>query len=227
MHQISGPVAEDIQRTLWAEFTAKYLHLLVDRLLDLPPPGARAQQDGALDYPIQNIYHTTFKFTDIGYLAKFMLSSHTATKGAPNFLVSNISVPDTIQGGKLFTVMAERLVEFAPNWRNSVHYEGAIHRAVTTLFMLVFAAKGHSIPEKTKDQLVNWLQIWAAYKSWSPGSMTPDNDLPRTCHSLSGVLSRPVAMKSIIKQRRRALKCIEVCGLPTCDAETKLKVCSR
>jgi hypothetical protein len=82
MHQISGPVAEDIQRTLWAEFTAKYLHLLVDRLLDLPPPGARAQQDGALDYPIQNIYHTTFKFTDIGYLAKFMLSSHTATKGA-------------------------------------------------------------------------------------------------------------------------------------------------
>jgi hypothetical protein len=136
-------------------------------------------------------------------------------------------VPDTIQGGKLFRVMAERLVEFAPNWRNSVHYEGAIHRAVTTLFMLVFAAKGHPIPENTKTQLVNWLQIWAAYKSWSPGSMMPGDDLPRACHSLSGVLSRPVALKSIIKQQRRALKCIEVCGLPTCDAETKLKVCSR
>jgi hypothetical protein len=148
-------------------------------------------------------------------------------KVPPKFLASSISVPDTIQGGKLFRVMAERLVEFAPNWRNSVHYEGAIHRAVTTLFMLVFAAKGHPIPENTKTQLVNWLQIWAAYKSWSPGSMMPGDDLPRACHSLSGVLSRPVALKSIIKQQRRALKCIEVCGLPTCDAETKLKVCSR
>ena len=70
-HQISGEAALNLQRDLWAKFTSKYLHLLVDRILNLPPPSLRLV-GGAYDYPIQNIYHTTLKFTDHAYLARFM-----------------------------------------------------------------------------------------------------------------------------------------------------------
>jgi hypothetical protein len=77
-HQISGVAALNLQRDLWAKFTSKYLHLLVDRILNLPPP---ASGRGA-DYPIQNIYHTTLKFTDHAYLARFMRSTHPIAKGA-------------------------------------------------------------------------------------------------------------------------------------------------
>lgn len=64
---------------LWAEFTAKYLPLLVDRILDLPLHGARPHE--ADDYPLQNVYHTTLKFTDHAYLAKFMTSGSTMAEG--------------------------------------------------------------------------------------------------------------------------------------------------
>ena len=56
--------------------------------------------------------------------------------------------------------MAERLVELAPRWRRGIPtlcphmYEGCVHRAVTTLMMLVTTAKGHAIPEITKTTLV-------------------------------------------------------------------------
>jgi hypothetical protein len=79
IHQDLGPDAESLQWALWAEFTAKYLPLLVNRILDLPPHGVRPE--GAECYPIRNIYHTTFKFTHIGYIAKFMSSNHTVAKG--------------------------------------------------------------------------------------------------------------------------------------------------
>jgi hypothetical protein len=79
LHQASGAVAQNLQRDLWAAFTAKHLPSLVDRILDLPPHGARPY--GAEDYPLQNIYHTTLKFTDIAYLAKFMSSSRTIAEG--------------------------------------------------------------------------------------------------------------------------------------------------
>lgn len=77
IHQISGLAAANLQRDLWAKFTSKYLHLLVDRILNLPPLA-----DGRDDYPIQNIYHTTLKFTDHAYLAKFMTSTHPIAEGA-------------------------------------------------------------------------------------------------------------------------------------------------
>lgn len=161
-----------------------------------------------------------------------MSSSHRVAEGASTH---NLDVPKYIvcltqfQGGKLLSVMAERLVEFAPNWRRKNLYEGCIHRAVTTLMMLVIAAKGYSIPDNTKTMLVHWLEIWAAYNSWSPGSMTPDNDVRVACRTLGKLLkdNLNVAMKSLIKQQRRALKCIEVCGLPSCGMETNLRSCVR
>jgi hypothetical protein len=55
--------------------------LLVDRILNLPPPSSRLA-DGADDYPLQNIYHTTLKFTDHAYLARFMTSAHPLAEGA-------------------------------------------------------------------------------------------------------------------------------------------------
>ena len=79
LHEVSGAVAQNIQRDLWAAFTAKYLPSLLDQILDLPPHGARPY--GAEDYSLQNIYHTTLKFTDIAYLAKFMPSSRTIAEG--------------------------------------------------------------------------------------------------------------------------------------------------
>lgn len=76
-HQISGVAALNLQRDLWAKFTSKYLHLLVDRILNLPP------SSGAdIRYPIKNIYHTTLKFTDHAYLARFMTSTHPIAEGA-------------------------------------------------------------------------------------------------------------------------------------------------
>lgn len=124
--------------------------------------------------------------------------------------------------------MAERLVEFAPNWlRGDPIDEGCIHRAVTTLVMLVIARKDHGVPERTSAELVHWLDTWAAYDSWSPASMQPDNNLPLGCRTLSGLFKNSAALKSVIKQRRRALKCIEVCALPTCAVETNLKTCAR
>ncbi|OAX36482.1 hypothetical protein K503DRAFT_296351 [Rhizopogon vinicolor AM-OR11-026] len=211
-HRTSGPAAKDPRWALvWAEFTAKYLHLLVDRFLDLPPPGARDRRDRAslLAYPIQNIYHATLEFTHTGYLAKFMSSSHAIAKG-----------------GKLLRVIAERLVAFAPNWKSLPDDEACIHRAVTTLMMLLTAAKDHPIPDEIKAKLVSWLETWAAYKSWSPESMGPYFDLPKTCFALSHMLRSNITSGSG-KQRRRALQCIGVCGLPTCGIETNLKACAR
>jgi hypothetical protein len=100
IHMASGEVAQNIQINLWAAFTAKYLPALVDRILDLPPQGVRSVAYGADDYPLHNIYHTTFKFTDTAYLGKFMSSSCPIAEG----------------GKRLPKVMAERLVKLAPNW---------------------------------------------------------------------------------------------------------------
>ena len=81
IHMASGEVAQNIQINLWAAFTAKYLPALVDRILDLPPQGVRSVAYGADDYPLHNIYHTTFKFTDTAYLGKFMSSSCPIAEG--------------------------------------------------------------------------------------------------------------------------------------------------
>lgn len=125
--------------------------------------------------------------------------------------------------------MAERLVEFGLSWRQNINpiYEGCIHRAVTTLTMLVIAARRHTIPEPTRSKLVDLLDTWAAYGSWSPGSMTSDNNLPVSCRTLSALFKDGAEMKLVTKQRRRALKCVEVCALPTCGVETNLQVCAR
>jgi hypothetical protein len=77
IHQDSGEAAVRLQRVLWATFTAKYLPSLVNRILDLPPHGARSAEY----YGLRNIYHTTLKFTDIAYLAKFMTSSSPVAEG--------------------------------------------------------------------------------------------------------------------------------------------------
>jgi hypothetical protein len=125
--------------------------------------------------------------------------------------------------------MAERLVEFGSSWRQNKNpiYEGCIHRAVTTLMMLVIAAKGHAIPGPTRSELVHWLDTWTAYSSWSPGSMTIDNNLPAACRTLSNLFKHEAVLKAVSKQRRHALKCVEVCALPACAIETDLKVCAR
>jgi hypothetical protein len=78
--------------------------------------------------------------------------------------------------------------------------EGCIHRVVTTLMMLVIAAKGHTIPEPTRRELVHWLDTWAAYDSWSSGSMTFNNNLPGACKALSNLLKHEAELKSVIKQ---------------------------
>jgi hypothetical protein len=130
--------------------------------------------------------------------------------------------------------MAERLVEYGPIWLNRDQtrpidydmYEGCIHKAVTTLMLLVIAAKGQGIPKTIKTGLVRWLDTWAAYDSWS--YMAPGDNMPAACSTLSNVLKYgDDALKSVVKQRRRALKCVEVCALPTCNAETNLKICAR
>ena len=126
--------------------------------------------------------------------------------------------------------MAERLVKFGPSWHQNKKpiYEGCIHRAVTTLMMLVVAAKGQDIPKRTREELVHWLDTWATYGSWSPGSKRIDNNLPLACVCLSNIFKhKHGVLKSVIKQRRRALKCVEVCALPACAMETDLKVCAK
>ena len=126
--------------------------------------------------------------------------------------------------------MAQRLVEFGPSWQRNKNpiYEGCIHRGVTTLMMLVIAAKGHGdIPKRTRRELVHWLDTWATYGSWSPGSLTFDNNLPMSCNCLSNLFKHGAALSSVMKQRRRALKSVEVCALPACAIETDLKVCAR
>ena len=127
--------------------------------------------------------------------------------------------------------MAERLVEFGPTWRRNKNpiYEGCIHETVTTLMVLMVAAKGHDIPKRTREELVHWLDIWATYTSWSPESMTfGGNNLPMACICLSNLFKHKHGdLKSVIKQWRRALKCIEVCGLPACGVETDLKMCAK
>ena len=125
--------------------------------------------------------------------------------------------------------MAERLVEFGPSWRRNKNpiYEECIHGTVTTLMVLVIAAKGHDIPKRTSRELVHWLDTWATYSSWSPESMTLSNNLPMSCNCLSNLFKHGAALTSVVKQRRRALKCVEVCALPACAIETDLKVCAR
>jgi hypothetical protein len=116
-YQDSGKAALIRQCIQWATFTAKYLPSLVDRILDLPPHGARLTGD----YPIRNIYHTALKFTHPAYLAKFMSSTHKVAEGASylkcvrGFDIFSASYLE--QGGKRLTsVIAERLVEFGPIW---------------------------------------------------------------------------------------------------------------
>jgi hypothetical protein len=128
----------------------------------------------------------------------------------------------------------DRLVEFGPIWLNRDHprpipyetYEACIHKAVTTLTMLVIAVKGVAIPEPAKTELLRWLDTWAAYNSWF--YMAPGGTIRSHCSILSNILRYgDTRLKSVIKQRRHALKCIEVCALPTCTAETNLKKCVR
>jgi len=154
----------------------------------------------------------------MSYLAKFMVSKHPLAEG----------------GKHLLRVMAERIVAYGPFWRNRDQtkpmdydmYEGCIHKALTTLMMLVIAAKGQVIPEETKTKLLRWLDIWASYKSWS--YMAPGDNMQVACKSLSNVLKYATdSLKSFVKQRRHALKCVEVCALPTCNSETNLKTCAR
>ena len=219
---------------LWATFTAKYLPLLVNRILDLPPHGTRSAEH----YGLQNIYHTTLKFTDIAYLAKFMVSNRPAADGTSYQILLAAIASRTLcfeQGAKrLNMVMAERLVEYGPIWLNRDttptndydKHEGCIHKAVTTLMMLVVATKGQGIPETTKTELLKWLDTWIAYDSWS--YMEPNDNMRVTCIVLGNMLKYSGdRLKSIVKQRRRALKCIEFCALPTCNAETNLKNCAR
>ena len=126
--------------------------------------------------------------------------------------------------------MAERLVEFGRSWHRNKNpiYEGCIHMAISTLVMLVIAAKGHDIPKRTREELLRWLDTWATYGSWSPKSMTIATNLPAACICLSKLFKHKHGnLRSVIKERRRALKCVEVCGLPTCAMETDLKVCAR
>ena len=189
-------------------------------------------------YGLQNMYHTTLKFTDIAYLAKFMSSSCPVAEGTSYKTHTGLAFSSKLcleQGGKrLPRVMAERLVEYGPVWlkRDKTQpfdyamYEGCIHKAVATLMMLVIAAKGQVIPATTKKELVRWLDTWAAYKSWS--CTTPGDNMPLACSTLSNVLKYgDDTLKSFVKQRRRALKCVEVCGLPTCYVEANLKTCAR
>jgi hypothetical protein len=130
--------------------------------------------------------------------------------------------------------MAERIVEYGPIWLNRDQtrptdyevYEGCIHKAVATHMMLVIAAKGQGIPENIKTKLVRLLDTWAAYDSWS--YMAPGDNMLVACSTLSNVLKYgDDTLKLFVKQRRRALKCVEVCALPTCNAETNLKICAR
>ena len=139
------------------------------------------------------------------------------------------------QGAKrLNMVMAERLVEYGPIWLNRGttstkdydKHEGCIHKAVTTLMMLVVATKGQGIPETTKTELLKWLDTWIAYDSWS--YMAPNDNVRGACIVLGNTLKYSGdRLRSIVKQRRRALKCIEFCALPTCNVETNLKTCAR
>ena len=206
---------------------------LVDQILNLPPHEARSAEH----YGLQNIYHTTLNFVDIAYLAKLMTSSHPVAEGL-SYKCTAFTSSCTLcleQGGKrLPRVMAERLVDYGPVWVNRDKtqpvdydiYEGCIHKAVTTLMMLVIAAKGRGIPETTKTRLTRFLDIWAVYDSWS--YMAPSDNMPVACSTLSNVLKYgDDALRSVVRQRRRALKCVEVCALPTCNVETNLKTCAR
>ena len=70
-----------------AEFTAKYLPSLVDRILDLPPPGAhRLEGEGADEYPILNIYHIAFKFSDSAYVGKYVTSNEAIAQSKSQLL---------------------------------------------------------------------------------------------------------------------------------------------
>lgn len=136
------------------------------------------------------------------------------------------------KGGKrLVAVIAERLVEFGPVWLKREHprpipyeiYEACIHKAVTTLTLLVIATKGQAIPEAARTELVQWLDTWAAYDSWFY-----KDTMSLHCSVLSNLLKYGGdRLKTIVKQRRHALKSVDVCALPTCAAETNLKRCIR
>jgi hypothetical protein len=139
------------------------------------------------------------------------------------------------QGGKRLTrVIAKRLVNFGPIWLGRGQtkpipyevYEGSIHKTVTTLMMLVIAVKGQAIPETTRIKLLQWLDTWAEFNLWS--HMAPNDNMPLSCRTLSRVLKYgDNSLRSMVKQRRHALKCIEVCALPSCTVETNLKTCAR
>jgi hypothetical protein len=90
-------------------------------------------------------------------------------------------------------------------------------------------SKDNPIAEATTAKLVGWLDIWAAYDSWSESMMsgTGVNNLPAACVCLSGVLKRDGNFTASLKKQRRTFKCLEVCALPTCTVETNLQTCVR
>jgi len=201
---------------------AKYLPSLVDRLLDLLPPGAhRLEGEGADNYPILNIYHIALKFADNAYLAKYITSSKAIAQG----------------GERLPNAIAERLLEIAPKWDkrdltrpSRPHiYEGCIFCAVSTLYAFAIMSKDYHIAEATTTKLVGWLDTWAANDSWSESMMsdTGVNNVPAVCVVLSGLLKRASNFTASAKEKRRAFRCLEVCALPTCTVETNLKTCVR
>lgn len=84
------PLLEYLERNSAAVFmstnvtpklSAKYLHLIADRIINLPPRENNVGLRGRNNYQIWNIYNLTLTFADNQYVGKYLASSHPLAKG--------------------------------------------------------------------------------------------------------------------------------------------------
>lgn len=235
-HLNSGPQAENEHIRFAAHFTAKYLPLLIDRLIHLPPQSGDIV---AKDHPLENIYHITFKFTDPNYIGKFMVSDRPIAAGARLFILCStclsLSYLCLLGGREIASVMAQRLIDVASTLEGLERqhvpsselqkYGLGISRTLTTLTLLIIARKQNPISATTCATLIRTLNKWSTRTPWDP---QPNNFDMTSSSSLKAFLSTDdIGLQAIMKQRRRSLKGRDQCALPSCQNDQGLKTCQR
>ncbi|KZP02791.1 hypothetical protein FIBSPDRAFT_1055648 [Athelia psychrophila] len=215
-HLKSGPQATIEHVSFAVHFTAKYLHLLIDRLINLP------LQSGdiiAKDHPLENIYHIAFKFTDPNYIGKYMVSDHPTAEG----------------GRQIASVMADRLIDVASTVNDLQNirapfselqkFELVIDRTLGTLTMLIIAKKRNTLSATMSSTLTGILNTWSTRTPWD---REPNNFSMRSSMVLSGILNADsIGLQALMRERRRSLGGRDSCALPSCQIEQGLKTCQR
>jgi hypothetical protein len=106
-----------------------------------------------------------------------------------------------------------------------MRYQSAMHKMITTVFLLHFSSKSVVIEEETLKSVQASLKKIVAYSKWSAES-TSDN-IRGAAQSLLGVLTKRDSIMQVFRPQSFALRGIDKCGVSGCKITDGLRKCGR